>query len=96
MEVDVKYLISYVDKRFYSGEGYEKVGFKKIGETPPNFFYINQKNVLKRESRIKYQKHKLPKIIENYDSEKTGHVNMNDNGFYRIYDCGNIKYLYEK
>ena len=41
------------------------------------------------------QKHKLHKILENYDENKTEYDNMIANNYYRVYDCGNIKVKYQ-
>jgi hypothetical protein len=46
------------------------------------------------ESRIKYQKHKLKDVLSIFDGEKTEYENMKNNGFRRIYDCGNM--VFEK
>jgi hypothetical protein len=44
------------------------------------------------ENRIAYQKHKL--VAAGYDATKTEHEIMLERGIYRIYDCGNYKYVY--
>lgn len=80
-------LLSYADLRFSDGKTYHKF-FEYVGITPPNYFYF--KNGL-LESRIKYQKHKLIKM-QSYDDEKTERTIMYEEGYYRIYDCGNLKF----
>lgn len=42
-------------------------------------------------NRLQFQKHKLSKVLENYDPNKTEFENMNANKYLRIYDCGTIK-----
>ena len=86
-------IITYVDRRYGSGLGYQKSGFKKVGETNPNYYYLS-KGFTYRESRMKYQKHKLPDLLENFDPELTEWENMQLNGYSRIWDCGNL--VYEK
>jgi hypothetical protein len=83
-------IISYSDKRWNSGSLYNKLGFKFSHSSAPNFFYT--KDGITLEGRIKYQKHKLPSVLENYDPSLTALDNMHDNGFYRIFDCGNDVY----
>jgi len=39
--------------------------------------------------RIKFQKHKLKDILENFDPTKTGYENMIANKYHRIFDVGN-------
>lgn len=85
--------ISYVDRSLYNGIGYEKCGFRFLTYTKPNYFYI-VKNI--RENRIKYQKHKLSKLLTKFDNNKSEVENMKDNGYYQIFDCGNIKVAYER
>lgn len=81
-------LFSYVDARIFRGEGYLKNGFKLVKWTKPNYFYT--KDYFFLESRQKYQKHKLPKILTNFDQMKTEKENMSDNGYDRLWDCGHL------
>jgi len=48
------------------------------------------------ENRIKYQKHKLKNILENFDKELTEIENMKNHGFDRIFDAGNKKFILER
>jgi hypothetical protein len=41
---------------------------------------------------MKYQKHKLVEM--GFDPNMTEHEIMKSLGMYRIYDCGNFKYVY--
>lgn len=83
----VKNIITYADRRYFDGSGYEKNGFTFIKNTSPNYWYINQ---YKREYRYKYRKSVL--IEQGFDKEKSEHQIMLERGIYRIYDCGNKKY----
>ena len=81
--------ISYVYLSKFNASGYLKNGFKIIGQSGPNYKYIQGENVL---NRIAAQKHKLPKLLgDNFDESKTESQNMIDNGWLQIYDCGNLK-----
>ena len=82
-------IVSYADKRWFSGKMYEALGFKLDHESAPNYWYIVQG---RREHRVKYQKHKLPALLENFDDAKTEWQNMQDHGYDRIWDCGNMVY----
>lgn len=86
-------LISYANRRWSQGKLYEQLGFAYKGYTKPNYFYFKYRSMT-LESRIKYQKHKL-KDIEgfNFDSNMSESENMFNNGFRRIYDCGNKIYI---
>ena len=84
-------IISYSDRRYFDGSLYEKLGFNFVHNTEPNYYYINNG---KRENRFKYRKDILVK--EGHNPNKTEHEIMLDRGIYRIYDCGNKKWVYEK
>ena len=66
---------------------YEKLGFDKISETKPNYWYINRN---KRMHRFNFRKDVL--IKEGFDKNKTEKEIMMERKIYRIYDCGNKKY----
>lgn len=86
--------ISFVSRDIYNGKGYESTGFRILEYSKPGYFYCNGK--LQRVNRMSAQKHKLPKLLENYDSNLTEVENMQANGYYQIFDCGNIKVEYKK
>ena len=87
-------IISYADRRWSEGNLYYNLGFKLLGETKPNYFYIDTKDTTKRESRFKYRKDILVK--QGFDSQKTELEIMKDRGYIKIYDCGTLKFEYEK
>jgi ribosomal protein L34E len=82
-----QHIISYCDKRWFTGTMYEKLGFDKTSETKPNYWYINRN---KRMHRFNFRKDVL--IKEGFDENKTEKEIMMERKIYRIYDCGNIKY----
>jgi hypothetical protein len=86
-----KKIISYMSKNWSSTNDnvYIKNGFELISLGSPNFFVI--KNGY-RYNRVTYQKHKLNKILKNFDSNLTAWENLQLNGYDRIWDCGSIKY----
>ena len=86
--------ISYVDLSKFSADGYLKNNFEIIGQSSPNYKYIKGERVL---NRLRAQKHKLPKLLGNdFDASKTESENMQDAGWCKIYDCGNLKLLYSR
>lgn len=89
-------IVSYCDLRFGSGDVYRRSGFDYVGTTRPNYWYYykNSGPTGKFESRLKYQKHKL-KQFSNYDISKTEYDIMKENGYYRIFDCGNHVFEYK-
>jgi hypothetical protein len=90
----LKNFISYVDRSLYNGKGYKSSGFKVLEYTKPGYFYYSTKKKDIRINRVSAQKHRLSKLLENFDLSLTEEDNMLNNGYRRIYDCGNIKVEY--
>lgn len=86
-------VISYSDKSFNTGMLYQTLGFKWLHTSPPAYHYT--KNYSFIESRIKFQKHKLKKLFEDFDSNLSEWENMQRNGYDRIWDCGNDVWLWQ-
>lgn len=85
-------IVTYADKRWSTGDLYFKLGFKHIHDSAPNYWYFKNNNKLHH--RMKFQKHKLNKILDFFDNGKTEWQNMKYNGWDRIWDCGNM--VFEK
>lgn len=94
-------LISYANRRWSQGNFYLQSGFEYKGETKPNYFYFHLKNSLILYHRIHFQKYQLKKYyqenkynIKCFDEKLSETKNMYNNGFRKIYDCGN--FVFEK
>ncbi len=87
-EYSPKSIISYCDISWANGKVYENLGFSFDGISEPNYYYVIN---YKRENRINYQKHKLVK--KGYDANKTEFEIMSELGYYRIFNCGNSRYV---
>jgi hypothetical protein len=85
-------ITSYADLRWSEGNVYQTLGFDLSHISPPNYWYMNNKNYLQREHRYKYVKHRLKDLLINFDNTKTEWENMKANGYDRIWDCGNLVY----
>ena len=85
-----KSIISYADRRWSQGKLYKALNFTLDHISKPDYWYWKTLNL---ESRLKFQKHKLKNLLENYDENKTEFENMKNNGYYRIYDCGNLVFV---
>jgi G:T-mismatch repair DNA endonuclease (very short patch repair protein) len=81
-------IITYADKRYSTGDMYKVCGFTELKDSPPNYFYFTLQE-MKLLSRIQFQKHKLKDKLVIFDPLKTEAENMFDNGYRRIWDCGN-------
>lgn len=87
-----KSLISYANRDWSQGNLYKQIGFKFIGITPPNYFYIDMnENII---SRISAQKHKLKNFLgeDSFDEKLSERDNMINNGYRIYYDTGNLSF----
>jgi hypothetical protein len=91
-EFHPKNVISYSDNRWNKGNIYETIGMKFLHNSDPNYWYIKDDKIY---SRIKCQKHKLPKLLENFNPNQTELQNMTNNGFKKVIDNGNSVFLFE-
>ena len=85
-------VISYADRRWSAGGLYEAMGFSLVSTTRPNYFYCYS-NRLKREHRWNYRKSQIKHRVADGDS-KTEYQIMQELGYYRIWDCGSLKYVW--
>jgi hypothetical protein len=86
-------VVSYSDRRYFSGETYVKLGFNFNSNTPPNYHYIID-NYDTLQSRINWQKGKLERKLLSFDKSISEWENMKMNNFDRIWDCGHSKWIY--
>ena len=81
---------SYVDRDIYNGKGYLSCGFKIDGYTDVGYFYLTSNFRVPRINRVSVQKHKLKNILKEYDDSLSETENMENNGYFKLYNCGNI------
>lgn len=97
LDLNITELISYADRRWSSTVNniYEQNGFILTRTSSPNYkyFQINKNNII-LESRNKYQKHKLKDLLELFDPKLSEFENMSINNYFRIWDCGNLVYIW--
>lgn len=83
-------VVSYANKMWSNGNVYGQLGFEHTHDSAPNYFYWNGKDPsMKLHSRVSFQKHKLKDKLETFDPSLTEAENMFNNGYRRIWDCGN-------
>lgn len=86
-------LLTYADLMHGTGNGYKACGFKEIGRTEAGYFWYGRHI---RESRQKYQRHKLEKVFnETFPKEMTENDIMFSKGYRKIYNAGNAKFILE-
>jgi len=86
-----KSILTFADRRYGQGNLYKQLGFNYIKNTPPNYWYILP-GELKKYYRYSFRKDVLVK--QGFDKTKTENEVMIERGYLRIYDCGNMKFIY--
>lgn len=89
-----KNIVSYANKRYSNGNLYKQLNFIFKYDSPPNYFY-SKGNMLELLTRQNFQKHKLKSKLDIFNPELSEWENMKNNGYNRIWDCGNgvwVKY----
>lgn len=77
-------IFSYADLRYSVGNLYYQLGFKKISQSFPNYWYVNNQG--KRYHRFSLRKRPdEPKEIPEWKLRR-------EQGYYRIWDCGHLKF----
>lgn len=82
-------IISYADRRWSVGEVYIRNGFSQSSISLPGYFWSKGS---KRLNRLHFQKHKLKDLLPIFSEEKSETENCIANGFFKVYDCGQLKF----
>lgn len=88
-QVNVNDLMTYADRDWSLGQGYDKLGFQFSGITKPVIFYIDTKTM------HRHYVHRLPKkILTAFDAQNV--LNLDDflaqNNLVKVFNTGNLKY----
>ena len=90
MNPDIDKIVSFADRRYSSVDNmYSSNGWELVNITRPSYTVLVGMSRVRREH---FMKHKLEKMLENYDPNLTERENCENHGLYRIYDCGLLKY----
>jgi hypothetical protein len=84
-----KKIVSYSDISLFNGHIYEKLGFKNDGKTNLNYYWSD---LNKKYHRFNFNKKKLVKL--GYDSKLTEEEIMKSIGYYKIWSCGQTRWIY--
>jgi len=82
-------IMTYADLDWAPGQGYQALNFKQTGVTPPQSFWIHP------DEMRRYYPHRLPwKLI---DECRNGNMDdfLRKKGYVKIYNAGNMKYLFD-
>ena len=83
-----KNIITYADRSYSQGNMYKQIGFKYYSQTTPNYNWVKGSFII---SRYQSQKHRLKLILgEKFNKNSSESENMLNNGYFKIYDCGNL------
>lgn len=85
---NVTSVISYANRRWSSAKSYSKIGFTITSVSAPGYYYFD--NEYKLLSRNKFQKHKLYNVLDDFNPSLSEWQNMKNNGYNRVWDCGNV------
>lgn len=88
-------VISFADRRWSDGDLYYKLGFTLEHITGPGYYYIDNNNSSRRYNRQRFMKHKLIKNAPEL-KDLTEKEIMKSKNFYRIWDCGQLKFKWYK
>lgn len=90
-------IITYADRRFSNNSSfYNKLGFVFEKNTTPNYWYFSLKLPYEVYHRYSFRKSELHKKLQNFNADLSEWENMKLNGYDRIWDCGNLKYIWTK
>ena len=84
---------TFTDRRWSEGSMYEKIGFTRVAITPPAYWYVPKGNRI-RIHRFNLRKDNKKMFPIKYDPNMTESKLASENGYSRIWDCGQIVYDY--
>lgn len=95
-KLDLCRVVSYSDNRMFTGTMYDRLGFCKVSESPPDYFYVTARS-RKRHNKARFQRKFLPELFgDRFDPNKSESENCEENGWFRLYDCGKTKWVWSK
>ena len=85
-------ILSYSDKRLFSGRLYETLGFSKVHDVAPSYSYWREGTMTLQHKSL-FRRDNLPSILGTaFDPAKTEKQNCEENGYYQVYDDGKIRW----
>ena len=88
-------VLSFSWTHLFNGNVYQVLGFQLDKELPPDYMYVDKKQC-RRLHKAGFQHSKLRlKFGDGYDPTLTEKQNCENNGYYRIYDCGKKRWVWK-
>lgn len=85
-------IITYADRSWSQGKLYYELKFSLVGKTEPNYNYYDMR--CNKFNRFNFRKDVL--IKNGYDSNKTEFEIMDELGYLRVFNSGNLKFLFKQ
>jgi hypothetical protein len=85
-------IVTFADRRFSLGRLYPILGFEFHSFTKPSYFYWKSMKIY---NRMSFQKHMLKDKLDKFDPKLSEYNNMLVNGYNRVWDCGNYKFIWK-
>lgn len=82
-------IYTFADRRWSEGNMYKQIGFNFVGFTPVNYWYIPPNEII-RIHRYNFRKDRIKHLTSK--ENMTEWDIMKDQGYDKIYDCGNMKF----
>jgi hypothetical protein len=95
---DHEELVTYADLRWTplrGSRGYELVGFRLERQTKVSYDYVHKNDSNKRLHRSSLQRHKLLAMEPSFDASMTEWQMAQALGYARLWDCGQLRYVYK-
>lgn len=86
-------IISFADLRWSDGNMYEVCGFELEKTIPPDYSWCKDKQLW---HKFSWRHTTGLKTLPQYDPSLSEYMNMSSHGYYRIWDCGKLKYIKNK
>ncbi len=88
-QVKINDLMTYADRDWSLGKGYDKLGFTLSGETGPAWMFVNTT------TGLRYFSHRLPKnLLLAFEAQNVLNLEefLHTNAFIKVFNTGNLKY----
>lgn len=92
---DVREIVSFSDNRWFSGQMYERLGFKLDAEVQATYYYVTASSKT-RMSKALFQRKFLPEKLAVFDPNLSERENCERNGLYQIHDAGKRRWLWTR
>jgi hypothetical protein len=86
-----KLILTFADKRYSQGGLYKQLNFNFIENTKPNYWYFKSHEYF---LHYRYSFRKDVLVKQGFDPNKTEQQIMSEREYLRIYDCGNMKFIF--